>query len=33
MDRLSSHKATKEVVQKHDFKFSKSLRTKLLNRY
>lgn len=25
MDRLSSHKATKEVVQKHNFKFSKSL--------
>lgn len=25
MDRLSSHQATKEVVQKHNFKFSKSL--------
>ncbi|MCC0638108.1 MULTISPECIES: 16S rRNA (adenine(1518)-N(6)/adenine(1519)-N(6))-dimethyltransferase RsmA [unclassified Clostridioides] len=25
MDRLSSHSATKEVVQKHNFKFSKSL--------
>lgn len=25
MDRLSSHKVTKEVVQKHNFKFSKSL--------
>lgn len=25
MDRLSSHKATKEVVNKHNFKFSKSL--------
>ena len=25
MDRLSSHRATKEVVQKHNFKFSKSL--------
>ena len=25
MDRLSSYKATKEVVQKHNFKFSKSL--------
>ena len=25
MDRLSSHKSTKEVVQKHKFKFSKSL--------
>jgi len=25
MDRLSSHKATKEVVQKHNFRFSKSL--------
>ena len=25
MERLSSHKATKEVVQKHNFKFSKSL--------
>ena len=25
MDRLSSHKATKEVVEKHNFKFSKSL--------
>ena len=25
MDRLSSHKATKEVVQKHNVKFSKSL--------
>ena len=25
MDRLSSHKATKEVVQKHNFKFSKAL--------
>ena len=25
MNRLSSHKATKEVVQKHNFKFSKSL--------
>ena len=25
MDRLSSHKATKEVVQKHNFKFSKYL--------
>ena len=25
MDRLSSHKATKEVVQKHNFKFSKTL--------
>ena len=25
MDRLSSHKATKEVVRKHNFKFSKSL--------
>lgn len=25
MDRLSSHIATKEVVQKHNFKFSKSL--------
>ena len=25
MDRLSSHKATKSVVEKHNFKFSKSL--------
>ena len=25
MDRLSSHRATKEVVNKHNFKFSKSL--------
>ena len=25
MDRLSSHKATKEIVNKHNFKFSKSL--------
>ena len=25
MDRLSSHQVTKEVVQKHNFKFSKSL--------
>ena len=25
MDRLSSHKATKQVVEKHGFKFSKSL--------
>lgn len=25
MDRLSSHKATKEIVQKHNFRFSKSL--------
>ena len=25
MDRLSSHKATKSVVEKHGFKFSKSL--------
>lgn len=25
MDRLSSHNATKEVVQKYNFKFSKSL--------
>jgi 16S rRNA (adenine1518-N6/adenine1519-N6)-dimethyltransferase len=25
MDRLSSHKATKEIVQKHKFRFSKSL--------
>ena len=32
MDRLSSHRATKDVVEKHGFKFSKSLGTKLLNR-
>ena len=25
MDRLSSHRATKDVVEKHGFKFSKSL--------
>ena len=25
MDRLSSHRATKEIVNKHNFKFSKSL--------
>ena len=25
MDRLSSHRKTKEVVEKHGFKFSKSL--------
>ena len=24
MDRLSSHRATKDVVEKHGFKFSKS---------
>ena len=30
MDRLSSHRATKEVVNKHNFKFSKSLGQKFL---
>ena len=25
MDRLSSHRATKDIVDKHGFKFSKSL--------
>ena len=26
MDRLSSHRATKDVVEKHGFKFSKSFK-------
>ncbi len=32
MDRLSSHSATKDVVQKHGFKFSKSLGQNFFNR-